>query len=151
LTSANATTTVRGDTLQLRNNAGNDYLVIDANKALFSKPVRTTVTTGTVAKGGTYTPAATAQNSIVLEITSGSGTTSIDVDNLTVAGENGVYDILVYNNTGGSLNANDIEIINGVGNVVLQHNASISNGQRALFEVNCIDIYAGATFMDTAV
>ncbi len=146
-----SSTTLITDTFTLEDSGGNDYLVIDSNEALFSKPVRTKITTGTVAKGGTYTPAASALNSITVEITSGSGTTYIDVNNLTVAGENGVYDILVYNNTGSQLNANDIEIINGVGNTVLQHNSSIANGARALFEVNCIDIYAGATFMAVAV
>ena len=149
---SNVTNTyIRGDTITLEDSTGNDYLVIDTNEAMFSKPVRTKVTTGTVAKGGTYTPAATAMNSITVEITSGSGTTYIDVNNLTVAGENGMYDILVYNNTGSQLNANDIEIINGVGNTVLQHNSAIANGARAVFEVNCIDIYAAASFMAVAV
>jgi len=151
MTMTTANMALSSDSILLQDSSGNDYLLINSNEALFSKPVRTTITTATVAQGGTYTPAATVMNSIVLTITSGSGTTYIDVDNLTVAGENGVYDVLVYNNTGSQLNANAIEIINGVGNVVLQHNAAIANGARALFEINCVDIYAGASFMATAV
>jgi hypothetical protein len=148
----NLSTTFRSDAYTFDSTSGTDYLVINTDKALFSKPVRTSVTTGTVAQGGTFTPAATANNSIIVEITAGTNAvTRIDVNNLTVAGENGVYDILVYNNTGSTLNNNDIEIINGAGNVVLQHNGSIANGARALFEVNCIDIYAGASFMAVAV
>jgi hypothetical protein len=150
LTSANTATTIKGDTITLEDNAGTDYVVIDANKALFSKVIRTKITTDTIAKGGTYTPAATALNSIILEVTAGSGTTTIDVSNLTVAGENGVFDIMVYNNSGSSINANGFVIING-GNTALDHAASIANGERAIFEVNCVDIYANANFAGNAV
>lgn len=142
---------MNSDVIRLRDKNGVDHMVIDANEALFSRPVRTKITTATVAQGGTYTPAASALNSIIVEITAGAGVTTIDVSNLTVAGENGVYDILVFNNTGGSINANGFQIINGAGNVVLSHGGTIANGARAIFEINAIDIYATAVFVTNAV
>lgn len=142
--------TLKSDTYTIEDSTGADYLVIDANEALFSKPVRTKITTASIAQGATYTPPANALNSIIVEITAGSGTTTIDVSNLTVAGENGVYDILVYNNSGGSINANGFVIVNG-GNTVLDHGSSIANGARAIFEINAIDIYATAQFVTNAV
>ena len=138
------------DIFTIENSAGTDYLVIDANRALFSKPVRNTITSASVAKGATYTPAATTMNSIILEITAGSGTTTIDVSNLTVAGENAVFDIMVYNNSGSSIAANALVIINN-GNTALDHAATITNGDRAMFEVNCVDIYANAKYAGDAV
>jgi hypothetical protein len=143
-------TTLKSDTYTIEDSTGADYLVIDTNQALFSKPVRTKITTASIAQGATYTPAATALNSIIVEITAGSGTTTIDVSNLTVAGENGVYDIMVYNNSGGSINSNGFVILNS-GNTVLDHGSSIANGARAIFEINCIDLYATAVFVTNAV
>ena len=143
-------TTLKSDTYTIEDSTGADYLVIDTNQALFSKPVRTKITTASIAQGATYTPAVTALNSIVVEITAGSGTTTIDVSNLTVAGENGVYDIMVYNNSGASINSNGFVILNS-GNTVLDHGSSIANGARAIFEINCIDLYATAVFVTNAV
>ena len=141
---------LNADVVTLQHSDGTDYLVLDTNKALFSKPVRTKITTASVAKGATYTPAASALNSIILEITAGTGVTAIDVSNLTVAGENAVFDIMVYNNSGGNINANDFEIING-GVIALDHASQIANGARAMFEINCVDAYANAKFAGDAV
>lgn len=126
------------------------WATLDDTAAKFTVPVRTTLTSANVAKGGTYTPPATAMNSIILEVTAGSGTTTIDVSNLTVAGENAVFDIMVYNNSGGTINSNALLIINS-GNTALDHGASIANGARAMFEVNCVDIYANVKYAGDAV
>jgi len=141
---------ISSDIITLESSAGTDYAVFNSTSAKFATPVRTTITSATVAKGGTYTPAVTAMNSIILEITAGSGTTTIDVSNLTVASENAVFDIMVYNNSGGSINSNALVIINN-GNTALDHSATISNGARAMFEVNCVDIYANAKYAGDAV
>jgi len=150
LSLSNSSSTITSDTITLESSAGTDYAVFNSTSAKFATPVRTTITSATVAKGGTYTPAVTAMNSIILEITAGSGTTTIDVSNLTVASENAVFDIMVYNNSGGSINSNALVIINN-GNTALDHAATISNGARAMFEVNCVDIYANAKYAGDAV
>ncbi len=148
INSSNAT--LSSNEFAVNSNLAVNYATINATSAKFATPVRTTITSATVAKGGTFTPAVTAMNSIILEITAGSGTTTIDVSNLTVAGENAVFDIMVYNNSGGSINANALLIING-GNTALDHGATISNGTRAMFQVNCVDIYANAIYLGNAV
>lgn len=149
-TFTNASTAIKSDTITLESSAGTDYAVLSSTSAKFATPVRTTITSATVAKGGTFTPAVTAMNSIILEVTAGSGTTTIDVSNLTVTGENAVFDIMVYNNSGGTINSNALVILNS-GNTALDHGSSISNGARAMFEVNCVDIYANAKYAGDAV
>lgn len=150
ISTATDATVFRSDFYQFLDTSGATLATMNVGKALFNQPVRTTITSASVAKGGTYTPAASSLNSIILEVTAGSGTTTIDVSNLTITGENAVFDIMVYNNSGGSINSNALLIINN-GNTALDHGSTIANGSRAMFEVNCVDIYANAKYAGDAV
>jgi len=71
--------------------------VTDA-RILNNRAQRNSITTATVTEGQTYTPATTASNSISLQINTGSGTTIIDLVNLTGQGTGGMYTIMVFNN-----------------------------------------------------
>jgi len=79
-------------------NTGASYMVIDNNKILNNRPYRSAVTAATVTEGSTYTPAATDNNSISLTVNTGSGTTTIDLINLTGQTTGGMYTIMVFNN-----------------------------------------------------
>jgi hypothetical protein len=77
-----------------------DVVVLDANTAKFNVPVTTEITTTTISEGTTYTPAATVDNNISVQIdTNAGGTTVIDLINLTGNSRGGSYNILVFNNT----------------------------------------------------
>ena len=87
-------TTIRAGT----NASVSDIATFSDTKILNSRATRNAITTATVTEGGTYTPAATDNNSISLTINTGSGTTIIDLINLTGQGTGGMYTIMVYNN-----------------------------------------------------
>jgi hypothetical protein len=76
-----------------------DIMEITDAKILNNRATRNAITTATVTEGGTYTPAATDNNSISLTINTGSGTTIIDLIDLTGQGTGGMYTIMVFNNT----------------------------------------------------
>ena len=100
LTSANTATTIKGDAITLEDNAGTDFAVLSANTAKFNVPVTTEITTTTISEGTTYTPAATVDNNISVQIdTLAGGTTVIDLASLTGNTRGASYNILVFNNT----------------------------------------------------
>jgi hypothetical protein len=77
------------------------FATIDANTAKFSVPVTTEITTTTINEGTTYTPAATVDNNISVQINAlAGGTTVFDLASLTGNSRGASYNILVYNNTG---------------------------------------------------
>jgi hypothetical protein len=93
-------TTFKSDAYTFDNSSGTDYAVIDANTAKFNVPVTTEITTTTISEGTTYTPAATVDNNISVQIdTLAGGTTVIDLINLTGNTRGASYNILVFNNT----------------------------------------------------
>jgi len=71
---------------------------VSNNQILNNRAHRNAITTATVTEGSTYTPAATDNNSISLTVNTGSGTTIIDLVNLTGQGTGGMYTIMVFNN-----------------------------------------------------
>jgi hypothetical protein len=98
ISSANAS--ISSDIITLENNSGTDFVVIDANTAKFNVPVTTELTTTTISEGTTYTPAATVDNNISVQIdTLSGGTTVIDLASLTGNSRGASYNILVFNNT----------------------------------------------------
>jgi hypothetical protein len=78
------------------------YYTLSILKAVSSVPVRSSITDGgNFAGGSTYTPLATANNSIKATINSGTGGLTIALTNLTAtATDGGHYQILVTNTTG---------------------------------------------------
>jgi hypothetical protein len=89
------------DIITLQNSLGTDYAVLDANTAKFNVPVTTELTTTTISEGTTYTPAATVDNNISVQInTLAGGTTVFDLASLTGNSRGASYNILVFNNTG---------------------------------------------------
>jgi len=91
---------IASDTITLESNTGTDYAVLNANTAKFNVPVTTELTTTTISEGTTYTPAATVDNNISVQIdTLAGGTTVIDLASLTGNTRGASYNILVFNNT----------------------------------------------------
>lgn len=137
------------DSIQLRDSSYNIIQQIDTNKILNNRPHRSAVTTASMARGNTYTPAAGVNNFIELELTSGTDPTYIDVDNLTVSGEGGHMAILVYNNSGSSIGNNDLVIRNN-GTQINSTQSTIGNGSRVIFTVYCVGNYAACEYMTAA-
>jgi hypothetical protein len=136
------TATAGGNTL-------NDVVVFSDARILNKRPHRSDVTTATMARGNTYTPAVGVNNFIELTLTAGTDPTYIDVDNLTVAGEGGHQAILVYNNSGSTVGNGDLVIRNNG----IQINATqdtIANGARVIFTVYCVGNYASCEYMVAA-
>ena len=95
-----STANIGSDIITLENNSGTDFVVIDANTAKFNVPVTTEITTTTISEGTTYTPAATVDNNISVQInTLAGGTTVIDLASLTGNSRGASYNILLFNNT----------------------------------------------------
>jgi len=148
LTSANTATTVRGDAITLEDNAGTDFAVLSANTAKFNVPVTTELTTTTISEGTTYTPAATVDNNISVQInTLSGGTTVIDLINLTGNSRGASYNILVFNNTasGTPIQVKNTRINS---NNLMTH--TITAGDRIIVNAYVVGDYATATHLVVA-
>jgi len=151
LTSSITSTTIRAGTASGTpgGSSVNDIMVISDTKILNNRPHRSAVTTHTMARGSTYTPAVGVNNFIELTLTAGTDPTYIDVDNLTVAGEGGHQAILVYNNSGSAIGNNDLVIRNN-GTAINSTQDTIANGARVIFTVYCVGNYASCEYMIAA-
>lgn len=147
--SAGATLALAGDTTSINLASGTTIASFSDAKIFNNRPHRSALTTATMARGGTYTPAAGVNNFIELTLTTGTDPTYIDVDNLTVAGEGGHQAILVYNNSGSSIGVGDLRVRNN-GTQISDSHSTVANGQRAIFTVYCIGNYASCEFMSAA-
>jgi len=149
LTSANTATTIKGDTITLEDNAGTDYAVLSANTAKFNVPVTTELTTTTISEGTTYTPAATVDNNISVQInTLAGGTTVIDLINLTGNSRGASYNILVFNNTasGTAIQVKNTRINS---NNLMTHTITTGN-PRIIINAYVVGDYATATHLVVA-
>jgi hypothetical protein len=101
LSTASDATTFKSDAYTFQDNTGaTTYATINATSATFTVPVTTEITTTTISEGTTYTPAATVDNNISVQInTLAGGTTVIDLASLTGNSRGASYNILVFNNT----------------------------------------------------
>jgi len=89
-----------GSQLILQDSGFTTLATISASTANFTVPVTTEITSTTISEGTTYTPAATVDNNISVQInTLAGGTTVIDLASLTGNSRGGSYNILVFNNT----------------------------------------------------
>ena len=146
---AGATLALRGDAITLESSAGTDFVVIDANTAKFNVPVTTELTTTTISEGTTYTPAATVDNNISVQInTLSGGTTVIDLASLTGNSRGGSYNILVFNNTA---SGTPLNVINSriSGSNLMSH--TITTGSpRIIVNAFVVGDYATATHLVVA-
>ena len=141
--SAGATLALAGDTITLENAAGTDFVVIDANTAKFNVPVTTEITTTTISEGTTYTPAATVDNNISVQIdTLAGGTTVIDLASLTGNSRGASYNILVFNNTA---SGTPIQVKNTRINTNNLMTHTITTGNRIIINAYVVGDYATAT------
>jgi hypothetical protein len=108
-------------------------------KILNNRPHRNDITTGTVTEGSTYTPVATASNSISLTINTGSGTTVVDLVNLTGQGTGGMYTIMVFNN---AITGTPIQVKNTRINTNNLTTHTIPAGERIMITVYVVGDYA---------
>lgn len=149
ITSSINSTTIRAGTASATPGASviNDIMVITDAQILNKRAHRNSITTGTVARGGEYAVPVTANGSIELTITAGSGTTHIDVDAVasdTATG--GMYSVLIYNNSGN--NNIDVQVRNNGVNIGIANNMDI--GDRAMASVYVVGGYAACEIMDAA-
>jgi hypothetical protein len=98
-------TTFRSDSFTFNNSGVGGgavtYATVNSTAATFTVPVTTEITSATVLEGTTYTPAATVDNNISVQLNAnGGGTTVFDLASLTGNSRGASYNILVYNNTG---------------------------------------------------
>lgn len=125
-----------------------DIMVVTDTAITNNRAHRNSITTGTVARGATYSVPALCAGSVSLTITAGTAaTTYIDVD--LVTGDpltGGMYSILIYNNSGD--NNIDVQIRNNATNIGLVNNMDIGN--RAIASIYVVDGYAAAEIMDAA-
>jgi hypothetical protein len=147
--SAGATLSLAGDQINLQTAAGTNLVVIDANTAKFNVPVTTEIITTTISEGTTYTPAATVDNNISVQInTLSGGTTVIDLASLTGNTRGGSYNILVFNNTA---SGTPLNVINSriSGSNLMSH--TITTGSpRIIINAYVVGDYATATHLVVA-
>ena len=146
---ASTGTILQSDAYSFRDSSGTIYQDISNTKILNNRPHRSAVTTHSMARGSTYTPAVGVNNYIEVTLTAGTDPTYIDVDNLTVAGEGGHQAILVYNNSGSSVGNGDLVIRNN-GTAINEIQNTIADGARVIFTVYCIGNYASCEYMTAA-
>ena len=137
------------DIITLESSSGTDYAVLSANTAKFNVPVTTELTTTTISEGTTYTPAATVDNNISVQIdTLAGGTTVIDLVNLTGNNRGGSYNILVFNNTA---SGTPVQVKNTRINANNLNTHTITTGSpRIIFNVYVVGDYATATHLVVA-
>jgi hypothetical protein len=121
---------------------------IDSTAATFTVPVTTEITTTTISEGTTYTPAATVDNNISVQInTLAGGTTVIDLASLTGNNRGASYNILVFNNTG---SGTPIQVKNTRINTNNLMTHTITTGNRIIINAYIVGDYATATHLNVA-
>ena len=139
------TTTITSDAITLESSSGADYLVLNANTAKFSVPVTTELTSATISEGTTYTPAATVNNNLNIQINAlAGGTTVFDLANLTGNTRGASYNILVFNNTG---TGTPIQVKNTRINTNNLMTHTITTGNRIIINAYVVGDYATATHL----
>ena len=129
------------------NSSGTNIADFNTSRVLTNVAIRGNVTTGaTVSKGGTYTIGTTEKQYLELEITNtGAGSNIVlEVTNLTVSGTGGHYAVLVYNNSGSSM---DLDILNN-GVTLSTASKNMPNGSRHICTIYCVGNYAAVETMD---
>jgi len=137
---ASPTATPGGNTLST-------IAIFSADRILNNRAHRNAITTATVTEGATYTPAATDNNSISLTINTGSGTTVIDLINLTGQGTGGMYTILVHNN---AASGTPVQVKNTRINTNNLTTHTITTGDRIIINAYVVGDYATATHLVVA-
>jgi hypothetical protein len=111
-------------------------------------PVTTEITSATVLEGTTYTPAATVDNNISVQLNAnGGGTTVFDLASLTGNSRGASYNILVYNNTGSGA---PIQVKNTRINSNNLTTHTITTGDRIIINAYVVGDYATATHLNVA-
>ena len=144
-----ASSTFKSDSYTFQNSAGTTLATISASTANFTVPVTTEITSTTISEGTTYTPAATVDNNISVQInTLSGGTTVIDLASLTGNTRGGSYNILVFNNTA---SGTPLNVINSriSGSNLMSH--TITTGSpRIIINAYVVGNYATATHLVVA-
>jgi hypothetical protein len=134
---------LNADVIDFNNFDGSvNFATIDANTAKFNVPVTTEITTTTISEGTTYTPAATVDNNISVQInTLAGGTTIIDLASLTGNSRGGSYNILVFNNTA---SGTPVQVKNTRINTNNLMTHTITTGDRIIINAYVVGDYATA-------
>ena len=134
-----------GDQLVLQDSGFNTLATIGPSTANFTVPVTTEITSTTINEGTTYTPAATVDNNISVQINAlAGGTTVFDLASLTGNARGASYNILVYNNTGtgAPIQVKNTRIST---NNLMTH--TITTGNRIIINAYVVGDYATATHL----
>jgi hypothetical protein len=142
-------TIFKSDAFTFQDSASTTFAAISASTAKFNVPVTTELTTTTISEGTTYTPAATVDNNISVQInTLAGGTTVIDLASLTGNSRGASYNILVFNNTA---SGTPLNVINSriSGSNLMSH--TITTGSpRIIINAYVVGDYATATHLVVA-
>jgi hypothetical protein len=105
----------------------------------------TTLTTASVTEGATYTPAVGVSTYIDLTINAGSGTTVIDLVNLTATSTIGQQHYIMAHNLTGS--STQVHVINSriSSNVLISHSVPNTQEKRTLFLITIVGNYAAGS------
>jgi hypothetical protein len=129
------------------NSASTEIIDFNTSRVLSNVAIRGNVTTGvTMNKGATYTIGTTEKQYIEIEIiNAGSGSNVVlEVTNLTVSGTGGHYAVLMYNNSGSSM---DLDILNN-GVTLTTASKNMPNTSRHICTIYCVGNYAAVETMD---
>ena len=149
ISTSTTATTFSSDAFTFQDSASTTFAAISASTAKFNVPVTTELTTTTISEGTTYTPAATVDNNISVQInTLAGGTTVIDLASLTGNSRGASYNILVFNNTA---SGTPLNVINSriSGSNLMSH--TITTGSpRIIINAYVVGDYATATHLVVA-
>jgi hypothetical protein len=149
IAAASDAATFKSDAFTFADSSSTTFAAISASTAKFNVPVTTELTTTTISEGTTYTPAATVDNNISVQInTLSGGTTVIDLASLTGNTRGGSYNILVFNNTA---SGTPLNVINSriSGSNLMSH--TITTGSpRIIVNAYVVGDYATATHLVVA-
>ena len=127
--------------------AADNYRLVSTTAGVMSwQPAASSeLATASVTEGATYTPAATISPYIDLTINAGSGTTTIDVTNLTASSTNGQQHYIMCHNLTGS--STTVHVINSriSANVLISHAVPNTQEKRTLFLITIVGNYAAGT------
>jgi hypothetical protein len=134
---------IQANTIAFSDDATTTQLAdFDVSRAEFRVPVTTQITTTTISEGTTYTPAATVDNNISVQInTLAGGTTVIDLASLTGNSRGASYNILVFNNTA---SGTPIQVKNTRINTNNLMTHTITTGDRIIINAYIVGDYATA-------
>jgi hypothetical protein len=144
---AGATPATQSYTLPTAYPTANNYRLVSTTAGVMSwqPAAATTLETASVTEGGTYAPAVNVSPYVELAINAGSGTTVIDLINLTATATIGQQHYIMVHNLTGSATQVQVKNTRISGNVLVSHSVPNTQEKRTLFLITIVGNYAAAS------